>query len=195
LRDESDRTTRARRFADAIDACAAAAEHDLTEASRILEAEAIAWLVLCDRGWPNDVRADSRTLGSAREWMAAWSEYVALPPKLTASRDAALSREIRGMLETAERTLKDSLPAPVWALVDPLDATGRATLASLLQSLATWSVAHSLALIVAERTVHVRERFERLTREAQALGLSTPPDPLDVGMWRVLAAQVRTTSV
>lgn len=191
LRGSSDRTVAALRFAEAVEECADEAAEELAQACRMLEEEAIAWLVLCDRGWPNGLRPAENLLPSARAWMAAWSEFVALPPRPSGTRESNDSREICRMLESEEKALRLVLPADVWSLVNPLDGTGRATLASLLQSIAVWSAAHVRALGAAQRTVHVRERFDRLSGELSGLGLLGPSDPLDVELWRAIAATAR----
>ncbi len=182
----------ARRLATSIETFCADASQELLTADKALDDEAMAWLILCARGWPREVRADAETLTAARPWMAAWSEYVTLPVHITSSLDTAHEHEMRGLLGRCEAELRPSLPRAVWELVDPLDALGRATLACVLQALAAWVDAHSRALLAAQRTTHLRERVERLVGEARALDLTPPSDSLDLAGWQALAELAKT---
>jgi hypothetical protein len=193
LREVSDRAELAARVASTLEFCCADSELDLGAAQEALEAESMAWLVLCDRGWPSTVRPAPEALTAARDWMASWSELVNLPVAAGAapSANSGRHRDIRLTLFLCELKLRPALPEAVWAVVGPLNPTGQATLACLLQALATWVEAHTKALAAAERTRHLRERFDRVSRELAAVGLQAPDNPLDIRMWRAVAASAR----
>lgn len=163
--------------------CGDAAD-ELAKADRALDDESMAWLVLCERGWPNDVRADASFLHLTRQWMALWSEYVTLPVEIRDAVDRVRESRLQDALTECEGTFVSALPPAVRQLVEPLDATGRATLACVLQSLASCVEARNHALSAAQRTTALRERAQRLESEAQALDLTPPADPLDVEQWR-----------
>ncbi len=191
LREVSDRAEIAGRVASTLEFCCADSEHDLAVAQEQLEAESLAWIVLCDRGWPADVRPAPESLSAAREWMAAWSELVKMPVLSAGLADAGRHRDIRLTLFLCELTLGPALPAALWNVVGPLNPTGQATLACVLQALAAWFEANAKALAAAERTVHLRERFDRVSRELATLGLQAPANPLDIRMWRNVATAAR----
>ncbi len=193
LREVSDRAELAGRVASTLEFCCADSEFDLAAAQEVLDAESLAWLVLCDRGWPSTVRPAPASLTAAREWMASWSELVNLPAAAEAEHPAGggRHRDIRLTLFLCELKLRPALPDAVWAVVGPLNPTGQATLACLLQALASWVEANAKALAVAERTRHLRERFDRVSRELGAVGLQAPDNPLDIRMWRTVAAAAR----
>ncbi len=191
LREVSDRAEIAGRVASTLEFCCADSEHDLAVAQERLDAESLAWLVLCDRGWPSDTRPAPEALEAAREWMASWSELVNLPVVAHGSGDASRHREIRLSLFLCEWKLRPSLPDAVWNVVGPLNPTGQATLACVLQALAAWVDANSKALAAAQRTVQLRERFDRVSRELPALGIPVPANPLDLRSWRSVASQAR----
>ncbi len=191
MRDVSVRAEIAGRVASTLEFCCADSEHDLAAAQEQLDAEALAWLVLCDRGWPATVRPAPDSLAAAREWMAAWSELVSLPVAADGSAAHGRHRDIRLTLFLCELKLRPALPEEVWSLVGPLNPTGQATLACVLQALAVWVEANTKALSAAKRTLHLRERFDRVSRELDALGLHAPANPLDIRSWRSVAASAR----
>ena len=191
LRGGSDRTELAGRVASTLEFCCADSDLDLAAAQEALDAESLAWLVLCDRGWPSTERPAPASLAAAREWMASWSELVHLPLGADGVPDTRRHRDIRLTLFLCELKLRPALPDAVWAVVGPLNPTGQATLACLLQALATWVEANAKALAAAARTRHLRERFDRVSRELEAVGLQAPDNPLDIRMWRTVAAAAR----
>ncbi|MDZ7630143.1 MAG: hypothetical protein U5K74_01990 [Gemmatimonadaceae bacterium] len=195
LRAQADFAASAFDFAAAVESCCAESEADLAQAKAALDAEGMAWIVLCDRGWPVEVRPDVSMLAAAREWMAAWGEFAALPLPPSGSPDEPRHRDLRLALFWCELTLWPALPRAVWDVVGPLNPTGQSTLAYLLQQLAVWLEANALALAAAQRTVSARERFERLRMDALSLGLTPPADSLDLLQWRALVTVVRETVV
>ncbi len=178
----------------AIETFCAEAEHDLCVAEKAVEEESIAWLTLCARGWPHDVRADAGILASARGWMAEWSEYITLPVRVDGAQDLSRQSSIREQLSQCEAALRPSLPDALRILVDPLDETGRATLACALQALAACIEARERALLAIHRTVALRERAQRLTTECTSLGLVPPSDTLEIAAWRRAVATARSNS-
>ncbi len=184
-----DAATRARAaaVADAVrDACAFAEER-LAVAVTTRDEQQMAWLVLCDRGWPSSESVPPRTIAPARAWLAHWTTFVAMPVKIGLT-DRLRLRSVQQRLAEAEQMLRPALPPSLWQLVQPLDDTGRATLAHALHAIVRLDDATAQAEIATREKAALRERFSALAADAAALGLDPPQAPLDLDTWRALAS-------
>ncbi len=163
---------------------AAAARHD----------QQLAWIVLRDRGWPSAHRTTGVDPATVRAWLRTWAHFVSLPDRLTSAQELIRSQLIRRHLERWETALRSDLPADVWGVIGPLDRTGRATLACVLQALDRW-------WLTTERCDALSGEKRRLSRELAAigdevrpLGFQVPWAPLDLDAWAMIAAAVLGTN-
>jgi hypothetical protein len=154
--------------------------------------EDMAWLVLCDRGWPRDIAVDGQDLALAYGWLAAWAELTSLPVEITSQQDRAKLRWIEARLEQCELPLKRVLPVAMWSVVGPLDATGRATLSYVLKALLALLDARGVAAAAVVRRDELVERFALIRHDARKLGVRAPLAPLDVRAWRATAGVIRS---
>lgn len=179
------------RLADRIDeAC--------EELTRVASAEAearelvnAAWRALCERGWPTDARIEGRDLTRAFEWFAAWNELATLPVTIVSARDQKKHDWLMARLRECEGPPHPKLPEEVWILIAPLDQTGRATFAYLMQAVVAWEAVQRNAAAVEQRKGTVVERLAVQRREALKLGIRAPLAPLDVRAWRATAQALR----
>jgi hypothetical protein len=189
--DRMARSTRAERLAAQLDGMVDDAERTLRASVSARDAQQIAWLVVCDRGWPRAVLRTDIDLALTDAWMLAWGAHVALPIRLMTPRDLVEQRRIRRRLEQCESALRSALPPAVWHVVDPLDETGRSTLAYVLQAIVVWVDACARC----DECARVRERFairfSMFAEQAHALGLVPPLALLDLDGWRTVIAAAR----
>ena len=150
-----------------------------------------AWNTVRDRGWPADAQIEGRDLTRAIEWFAVWNEMATLPVTIENARDQKKLDWLVSRLRECEGPPHPKLPEEVWILISPLDQTGRATLAFLMQALMAWEAARRDAAAVELRKAVVVERFALYRREAQKLGIRAPLAPLDLRAWRATAQAVR----
>ena len=153
--------------------------------------EAVAWLMLVDRGWPAECGVEDFELTPVFAWLAAWSELVSLPVAITTTHDKSKLRWIEERLTQCEAPLETVLPGGLRQLIGPLDQTGRATLAYVLQSLAVLAETRTHAASAAERLQALLGRFAVFRQQARTLGVRAPLAPLDLRAWRATADTVR----
>ena len=154
--------------------------------------EEMAWLVLCDRGWPRDVSVEGLDVTPAYAWIAAWGEFTSLPVEIATAQDRTKQRWIEERLEACEAPLPHLLPDGLWLVVGPLDATGRATLAYVLRALAALLDARSHCAAAATRREELFGRFTLFRNQARQLGVRAPLAPLDARAWRAAATALRS---
>jgi hypothetical protein len=189
------RTARAERLAGQLDGVLDDAESALGQAVAARDALQLAWLHLCDRGWPSDPLAVPGDCSLVWQWLASWSELVALPVRVVLPRDLVRLRRIRRRLEQCESSLRAVLPAAVWRLVDPLDETGRSTLAFILLGLEAWLDAKARCAEALVQRERMAVFLSRLSQQARALDLAVPVATLDLAAWRDVAAAARSLVV
>jgi hypothetical protein len=191
LRDLAARAERADRVASQLDSVCDDGERELREAVSARDDQQIAWLVLCDRGWPRAATQYPTGQALTQAWLDTWGEQVALPVRITSARDMVKLRQVRRRLERCELALRRDLPAGLWQIVDPLDDTGRATLAYVLHALHIWVDACVRCDSAAKAKERLAMRLGLFANHAAALGLVPPAAPLDVEGWRSLASAAR----
>lgn len=191
IRDEGKRAERAARLAQQLDKVCVEAESSLVTAVAARHEQQLAWLVLCDRGWPTTQRVEGFDILLVREWLSNWGEMVALPVRILSPRDMVRIRRIRRRLERCESALRPTLPETVWQIVDPLDETGRATLACVLQALVTWLEASARCDASSRQKERLAVWLSLFTHQVRSLGLHAPAAPLDLTAWRVVADEAR----
>lgn len=150
-----------------------------------------AWLELCNRGWPADAQIEGRDLTRAFEWFSFWNEMATLPVTIGTALDRKKLDWLMARLRECEGPPHPKLPEEVWILISPLNDTGRATLAFLMQAVVALEAAKRDAASVERRQAAVLERFAVYRREAQQLGIRAPLAPLDLRAWRAAAQDVR----
>ena len=190
-RDLAARAERAERVATQLDGICDDAERELREAVAARDDQQIAWLVLCDRGWPRTATQPPPNQSMTHAWLDTWGAQVALPVRITSARDMVKLRQVRRRLERCEGDLRRELPIDLWQIVDPLDDTGRATLAYVLHALNAWVDACQRCGNAAKAKERLATRFGLFAHHAGALGLIPPAAPLDVQGWRALASDAR----
>lgn len=151
----------------------------------------LAWMELCNRGWPVDAQIEGRDLTRAFEWFAVWNEMATLPVTIDTSLDQKKLDWLKARLRECEGPPHPKLPEGIWILISPLDDTGRATLAFLMQAVVALEAAKREAAAVERRKAAVVERFALCRREAYKLGIRAPLAPLDVRARRTAATAVR----
>lgn len=176
------------RFARQLVATCDECEGGLAAAVQVRQEQEMAWLVLCDRGWPAHQMVPQPAIPVVAEWLACWDDFVKLPPKVEGIRDRFRLRGVLSRFEKVEGTLKPMLPAEVWRLVLPLDATGRATFSFILQGIQALEVIRLRAAESRKLRAQLIARFNTFREPAQALGLQPPEAPLDTAAWRAIAA-------
>lgn len=179
------------RLADQIEAACDDVERVQLLSVTARDDEEMAWLTLCDRGWPHDAAVDALDLTPAFAWQAAWSELVSLPPEITSPLDRSKLRWIEERLTQCEAPLQLVLPGAVWLVVGPLDQTGRATLAFVLQAFITFVDARTHTSAAESRSKDLVERFTVYRQQARKLSVRAPLAALDVRAWRATALAVR----
>ena len=191
LRDASSLACRAERLAAQIDRACVDTEEALTSSILARDAQQLAWLVLCDRGWCPTHRTAPHDAELVRRWLSTWAEFVMLPVRLRKLQDLVKFLLLRRALSRIERELREAIPLSVWYVVDPLDGTGRATLACALLALERWAAMRVCADAI-ERTKARQLAFLSLLAElALSLRLSVPEAPLDLDGWRAVAVAAR----
>ena len=191
LREPASSAAFSTRLADEIDqVCDAVERAQLTAAAARDDAE-MAWLVVCDRGWPRDCVAIGLDLTATFAWLAAWSELVSLPVQIATQLDKSKLRWIEERLTLCERPLRSSLPEGLWHVIGAFDQTGRATLAYVLQALVTLTETHAQATSAVVSRDQLVERLSFFRQQARKLGLRAPLSPLDLRAWRATAISVR----
>ncbi|MBC7843669.1 MAG: hypothetical protein H7099_15220 [Gemmatimonadaceae bacterium] len=153
--------------------------------------EASAWQVLCDRGWPGDVRLDDVDLTPVFAWLAAWSEFTSLPLEVTTPQDRKKFEWILERLMICEAPLRLALPGGLWQVVGVLDGMGRATLSCALHALVACVDARRLHATAVTRCNDLFERFALFRHQARSLGVRAPLAPQDVRAWRATALVLR----
>lgn len=191
LREPTSTAAFSARLADQIDAACDDVERVQLLSVTALDDEAMAWLTLCDRGWPHDGVVDALDLTPAFAWLAGWSELVSLPPEISSPLDRSKLRWIDERLTQCEAPLRSVLPDAVWLVVGPLDQTGRATLAFVLQALITFVDARTHTSAAESRNRDLVDRFAVYRQQARRLGVRAPLAALDVRAWRAAALAVR----
>lgn len=179
------------RLADRINAALDDVDRVQNAAFTAQEDEAMAWLVLCDRGWPRDVNVDGLDMEQPYEWIAAWSEMTSLPMEIATPKDRTKLRWIETRLQACESRMRSILPAALWEIVGPLDPTGRATLSYVLRSLVTLTDARFHYAAAITRRDELLERFTLFRHESRRLGVRAPLAAFDVRAWRAAAAAIR----
>ena len=179
------------RLADEIEQVCDEVERAQLTAAAARDDEEMAWLMLCDRGWPRDCVAMGFDLTASFAWLAAWSAFVSLPVEIVTPLDRSKLRWIEERLTACELPLQSLLPDGLWPVIGALDQTGRATLAFVLQALVTLSEARARAVSAAERRDQLVGRLSCFRPEARKLGFRAPLAPLDLRAWRATAASVR----
>lgn len=190
-REPQSTSARAHRLAEQLDEVCGQAELHLQFAVQARAEQQAAWLRLCDRGWPTTGGAEGLVFSRTTAWMDAWSQMVALPVKVWKPLDYLRLRRVRNDLSEAEGALRLVLPAAVWQLVDPLNDTGRATLAFVLQALTEWQAASTRWAAASRIKEALAARFAELAVEATDLGFSVPVAPLDLSDWRRVSREAR----
>jgi hypothetical protein len=190
-RDLVARAERAERLAAQLDAMCDDGERELREAVAARDDQQIAWLVLCDRGWPRTATKQPPDLSQSYAWLETWSEQVALPVRITTARDMVKLRHVRRRLERCESDLKRELPHGLWRIVEPLDDTGRSTLAYVLHALLAWCDACARCDTAARAKERLAIRFSLFAQHVRALGLMLPAARLDLEGWRGVAVAAR----
>ncbi len=190
-RDLGGRAERAERLATQLAAICEEGESELREAVSARDRQQIAWLILCDRGWPRTAKAPGIELALTHAWLDTWRDQVALPVRITSARDMVKLRQVRRRLERCEFSLRSDLPPELWRIVDPLDDTGRATLAYVLHALLGWIDACTRCARATRAKDRLAVRFSLFVPHIRALGLEPPLAPLDVAGWRTLVAAAR----
>lgn len=191
LRQQGERAYGAERLAHEISDVCEHAEQHLQFAVRARQDQQVAWMVLCERGWPLDASADGVNFPLIAQFLRAWGDLVALPVRMWKPTDLLKMTQVRKRLAQTEQQLRTVLPAALWEVVDPLDDTGRATLAYVLQALDVWHDANTRCLAAARIKEALIQRFGEFAAQADALALTAPDAPLDLDGWRALAADAR----
>ena len=191
-RDVTARVDRAERLSAQLDAMCDDADGELREAVAARDNQQIAWLVLCDRGWPRTATRPPGDLSLSYSWLETWGEQVALPVRITSARDMVKLRHVRRRLERCESDLRRTLPPGLWRIVDPLDDTGRSTLAYVLHAVLAWCDACARCDVAALAKDRVAARFSLFAHHLKGLGLTPPTAPLDVDGWRAVASAARS---
>lgn len=191
LRQQGEGGHDAERLAHEITGVCDHAEQHLQFAVRARQDQQVAWLVLCDRGWPLDASANGVDATRTAQWLAAWRDMVALPVKVWKPTDMLRLKQVRNRLTQSEQQLRTVLPAALWELVDPLDDTGRATLAFVLQALDIWQDANTRCLAATRIKEALVQRFGEFGAQARTMSLEPPTAPLDLDGWRTLAVDAR----
>ena len=150
-----------------------------------------AWLELCTRGWPADATLEGRDLTRAFEWLAVWREMATLPLEIDTTHDERKQEWLAARLRACEGPPHPKLPEEVWVLIAPMDQTGRATLACLLEAVLVWDAAKRDVTGVEQRRATVVERLAFHRHQAQKLGIRAPLAPLDLRAWQATAQAVR----
>lgn len=176
-------------FARAVRELCSGADRDLSSAVDARQEQQLAWLVLCDRGWPSDRKLEEHVLPAVHGWLAVWKEFCAMPVKADGIIDRFRLRGLQQRLEKAEVVLRPSIPAELWRLVSPLDATGRSTLAYALQAVTGLEAANTRFAAALSQKELLSDRFASMGVQARELGLTPPAALLDVDAWRNLAEQ------
>jgi hypothetical protein len=189
---DREQVARVERLVTQLDAICDEGESELREAVAARDEQQIAWLVLCDRGWPRTARVPQLDLSLTHAWLDTWSDQVALPVRITSARDMVKLRQVRRRLERCECSLRNDLPVELWRIVDPLDDTGRATLAYVLHALLAWVDACTRCDIASRAKERLAVRFSLFAPHFRALDLEPPLAPLDVAGWRALASAARS---
>ena len=191
-RDQASRAERAERLAAQLEVLCDEGDAALSEAVAARDEQQIAWLILCDRGWPRTSKVLRTDVSLTHGWLDTWSDHVALPVRISTARDMVKLRQVRRRLERCELSLRSDLPAELWRIVDPLDDTGRATLAYVLHALLAWVDACTRCDISTSAKERLAGRFSLFAPHIRALSLDPPLAPLDVSSWRALAAAARS---
>ena len=179
------------RLAGQIDDACEELTRVLSAAADVKEFRDLAWLELCNRGWPVDAPIEGRDLTRAFEWFAVWNEMATLPVTIDSALDKKKLDWLMARLRECEGPPHPKLPEEVWILISPLTDTGRATLAFLMQAVVALEAATREAASVEVRKAAVVERFGIYRREARTLGIRAPLAPLDLRAWRAAATAVR----
>ena len=182
---------RAERLALQLEALCDDGERELRDAVTARDEQQIAWLVLCDRGWPRTATLPPADLALSHAWLSAWSEQVALPVRITSARDMVKLRQVRRRLERCETDLRRDLPVGLWRIVDPLDDTGRSTLAYVLHALLAWYDACKRCDAASRSKERLAMRYSLFNHHVRALGLAPPLAPLDMAGWRAVSSAAR----
>jgi hypothetical protein len=178
-------------LADQINSACDEVEYAHAAESAAREDAELAWLVLCDRGWPREVGIESLDSTQAFAWLAVWAELTSLPVEVTTPQDRSKLKWIEERLATCEAPLQRSLPAALWGVVGPLDSTGRATLAFALLALAALIDARAVCAAATSRRDELIEDFRVFRQRSRKLGVRAPLAPTDVRAWRATAAAIR----
>lgn len=189
-----ERGDRLEKFVIRVLAEAADADVRMHLAVRARHDQQMSWLVLCDRGWPQEHAVEGVDFAVTGAWMSAWGDLLALPIRVRTPRDLMRMLTllpIRRRLKHAESALREMLPEGLWAVVDPLDDTGRATLSYLLQAIVVWEDALTRVASASRQKDKTIAAFQLISLEAESLGLLPPTAPLDLDAWRSLAAEAR----
>lgn len=176
-------------FAHTVLATCDECEGGLAAAVAVRQEQEMAWLVLCDRGWPAHQMVPQPAIPVVTEWLACWAEFVQLPVKVQGIRDRFRLRALQSRFEKVEGTLKPMFPAEVWHLVQPLDATGRATFAFILQGIQQLEAIRLKAAESRRLRAQLIARFNTFRAPTQALGIEPPDAPLDTAAWRRIATE------
>jgi hypothetical protein len=190
-RDTSVLAARAERLAAQIDRACVETEDVLLASLAARDDQQMAWLVLCDRGWcPNHRRAPT-DMWLVRGWLDVWSDFVALPLRVMRPTDRLRRRRCRRQLTRLERDLRAAIPASVWDIADPLDDTGRATLACALLALETWVEMTARADAIEAAKARQLAFLTLLAELSSSLGLPSPEARFDLAEWHKVAEAAR----
>jgi hypothetical protein len=191
LRQPANAIPTATQLADRIDEACDDVDRVQLTAITARDEEAMAWLVLCDRGWPREVGVEDIDLTAAYAWLSAWGELTSLPVTITTPQDRTKLRWIETQLDAAEAPLQEAMPAGLWQVVGALDATGRATLSYVLNALAALVDARAHCSAAASRRDELFARFAVHRTQSRKFGVRAPLAPLDVRSWRAAAGALR----
>jgi hypothetical protein len=191
LRQPASAVPLARQLAEKIDEACDDVDRAQLTAITARDDEAMAWLILCDRGWPRDASVEGIDLTAAYAWLSAWGELTSLPVTISAPQDRTKLRWIESQLDVAEAQLRNVMPAGLWLVIGPLDATGRATLSYVLNALAALVHARHHCTTAANSRDELFASFAAYRSQSRKLGVRAPLAPLDVRAWRATAAALR----
>lgn len=191
VREGAIRAARAERMALQLDSVCIEADASLRIALTARHDQQLAWLVLCDRGWPADQAVEGFDIVPVHDWLMHWSDLVALPVRIMSPRHLVKIHRIRRRLERCEAALRPSLPASMWQIVGPLDETGRSTLACVLQALVACVDACAWCDMATRQKKRLAVWLSLFTHQARSLRLTVPAAPLDLDGWRRVASEAR----
>ncbi|MDZ7630142.1 MAG: hypothetical protein U5K74_01985 [Gemmatimonadaceae bacterium] len=190
-RDAARCAEQAQALATKVEAICADAERALEAAVALRQEQMLAWLVLCNRGWPRARRVGGMDIDAARQWLTAWADLAALPTPAVRPQDIIRSHLLIRRLRELEREMRPILPEAVWFVVGTPLTNGRSTLACVLQALVVWLELSDRSAAATRDKERVAVWLSLFTHQARTLGLTVPRAPLDLDGWRSVAQSAR----